>query len=300
MIKSFSKLDTFLTVTRERSLSKASAKLGISQPATTQKIKAIETYLGCKAIERKHNGITLTSEGKELYKIAIRMEKEINIAEKSILKIINKKLTFKLGASYIIGTYIIPGNCLNAMSKVIDNDVNLSIDNSRAIEQKVKDGQLDIGLIESTSRDNDLIYREWLEDEFVLVSNVPIPKIVHTEDLYNFSWILRDESSHTRRVITEVFDELTVSCNNFKVLSEVSNTIVLLQTIKKSEKVLNKPIVSVVSKYAIQDEVRNGELFEAKISGHTMKRKFYVVSSKENKHNAYVKSAVDYILLGKY
>ena len=34
MLKDFVKLETFLTVSRERSFSKASAKLGISQPAS--------------------------------------------------------------------------------------------------------------------------------------------------------------------------------------------------------------------------------------------------------------------------
>ncbi len=46
MLKDFVKLETFLTVARERSFSKASAKLGISQPAVTQQIKFIEKYLG--------------------------------------------------------------------------------------------------------------------------------------------------------------------------------------------------------------------------------------------------------------
>jgi len=137
MLKDFVKLETFLTVARERSFSKASAKLGISQPAVTQQIKFIEKYLGCKTIERKKNGIKLTGEGEELYKIAARLEKEINSSEKDILKIINKEMTFRLGASYTIGTYVIPGECLNAMSEAINNDVNLSIDVSDAIERLI-------------------------------------------------------------------------------------------------------------------------------------------------------------------
>ncbi|OQX50243.1 MAG: LysR family transcriptional regulator, partial [Epsilonproteobacteria bacterium 4484_20] len=88
MLKDFVKLETFLTVARERSFSKASAKLGISQPAVTQQIKFIEKYLAVKIIERKKNGIKLTPEGEELYKIATRLEKEIHSAEKDILKII--------------------------------------------------------------------------------------------------------------------------------------------------------------------------------------------------------------------
>ena len=299
MLKDFVKLETFLTVARERSFSKASAKLGISQPAVTQQIKFIEKYLGCKIIERKKNGIKLTGEGEELYKIATRLEKEINSSEKDILKIINKEMTFRLGASYTIGTYVIPGECLNAMSEAINNDVNLSIDVSDAIVQKLKDRKLDVGLIESPVIDHDLIYREWLEDELVLVSNVPIPKIVKTEELYEYRWICREESSHTRRVVSEVFEELGVSCKSFDVVSEVSNTTAVLQTIKKSKKDPAKPVVTIISKHAIADEVASGELFEARLRGFTMTRKFYIVYSKENKHNAYVDNVVDYILAGQ-
>ncbi len=298
MLKDFVKLETFLTVARERSFSKASAKLGISQPAVTQQIKFIEKYLGAKIIERKKNGIKLTNEGEELYKVATRLEKEIHSAEQDVLKIINKEITFRLGASYTIGTYIIPGQCLNTVGEAIHNSVQLDIDVSDKIVEKLKDRKLDVGLIESPIMDSDLIYREWLEDELVLVSNVPIPKIVKTEDLYTFDWICRNEASHTRKVVAEVFEELGVSCKNFNVLSEVSNTTTVLQTIKKSERNPDRPVVSILSKYAIMDEVANGELFEARLRGYTMSRNFYIVYSKENKHNAYVDQVVNFILAG--
>ncbi len=299
MLKDFVKLETFLTVARERSFSKASAKLGISQPAVTQQIKFIEKYLACKVIERKKNGIKLTNEGEELYKIATRLEKEIISSEQDILKIINKEITFRLGASYTIGTYIIPGQCLNTIGEAINNSVNLDIDLSDNIIEKLKDRKIDVGLIESPIIDPDLIYREWLEDELVVVSNVPIAKTLKTEELYEFDWVCRDEGSHTRKVVQEVFDELGVSCKSFNVLSEVSNTTSVLQTLKKSERNPEKPVVSIISKYAIMDEVANEELYEARLRGYTMTRKFFIVYSKENKHNAYVDNVVNYILAGR-
>ncbi|RLA68237.1 MAG: LysR family transcriptional regulator [Epsilonproteobacteria bacterium] len=298
MLKDFVKLETFLTVSRERSFSKASAKLGISQPAVTQQIKFIEKYLAVKVIERKKNGIKLTKEGDELYKIAARLEKEIHSSEQDILKIINKEITFRLGASYTIGTYVIPGQCLNTIGEAISNDIKLSIDLSEQIVQKIKDRKLDVGLIESPVMDNELIYREWLEDELVVVSNVPISKTLKTEELYDFSWICRDEESYTRKVVSEVFEELGVSCKSFNVLSEVSNTTAVLQTIKKSDKNLEKPVVSIISRQAILDELANGDLFEAKLRGYTMTRKYFIVYSKDNKHNAYVDKVVNYILSG--
>jgi len=292
MLKDFVKMETFLTVARERSFSKASAKLGISQPAVTQQIKYIENYLEAKIIDRKKNGIKLTAEGDELYKVITQLEKSIHALEKDVLKIIKKEMTFRLAASYTIGSYVIPGECLNSIGESIGNDVTLSIDVSDKIVQGIKERKFDVGLIESPIHDDALIYREWFDDELVIFSNSPLPKAVNTEELYDYKWICRDEGSHTRKLISEVFEELGVSCKSFNVLSEVSNTTAALQSVKR-------PTVSVISKYAIAEEVARGDLYEARIYGYTMSRKFYIVYSKENKNNVFIDNVVNYIISGK-
>jgi len=299
MLKDFVKMETFLTVARERSFSKASAKLGISQPAVTQQIKYIENYLEAKIIDRKKNGIKLTAEGDELYKVVAQLEKSILALEKDVLKIIKKEMTFKLAASYTIGSYIIPGECLNSIGESIGNDVTLSIDMSDKIIEGLKDRKFDVGLIESPVMDNELVYREWFDDELVIFSNSPLPKTVNTEELYDFKWICREEGSHTRKLVSEVFQELGVSCKSFDVLSEVSNSTAALQSIKRAKNYGDKPIVSVISKHAIADEVAKGELYESRIYGFTMKRTFFIVYTKENKNNVFIDNVVNYIIAGK-
>jgi molybdate transport repressor ModE-like protein len=85
MLTDFAKIETFLTVVREKSFSKASSKLGISQPAVTQQIKFMEDYLDTKIVERKKNGIRLTKEGTMLHTIALKLEKCVSNAEKELL-----------------------------------------------------------------------------------------------------------------------------------------------------------------------------------------------------------------------
>jgi len=250
MLSDFTKLNTFLVVVKEKSFSKASIKLGISQPAVTQQIKFIEEYLNTKIIERKKNGIRLTKDGKEFYSVVTRLEKAINNLEKDVLKIINKEMTFRLGASFTIGSYVIPGECLNTISENIGNDINLSIDSSDKIIQGIKDRKLDVGIIEVPIFNEDLIYREWFDDELVIVSNTPLPKMLRTEELYNFKWICREEGSHTRKLLTDVFEELEVSCKSFNVLSEVSNTTASLQSVKRANKSDENPTVTIISKHA--------------------------------------------------
>jgi DNA-binding transcriptional LysR family regulator len=300
MLKDFAKLETFLTVIRERSFSKASAKLGISQPAVTQQIKFIEKYLDCKIIERKKNGVVLTKEGEDLYRIALRLEKCINNAERDLIKIINKEITFRIGASFTIGNFIIPGKCLNNIKNVIRNDVQIKVELSEQVIDDILTKQIDLGLIESPIFKDDVIYREWLEDELVVFSNQPLPRTLKPEDMNSYRWICRDEASHTRRMVKEVFEEIGTECKNLDVLYEVDSSATLKAAILKAETDGEKPpIVSFISHVAIADEVESGQLYEARIRGYRIKRKLYIAYSKERKHDAFIENVVNYLQQNK-
>ncbi len=286
---------TFLTVVREKSFSKASAKLGISQPAVTQQIKFIEDYLDTRVVERKKNGIKLTKEGEDLYRIATKLEKAIQSSEKELLKIINKEFTFVVGASYAIGNYVLP-TYLQQLKEKINNEVHIRVAFSEDIIGQLLDKKIDIALIESPIFKDGLIYREWEEDELVIFSNQPIPKQLRKEDMYKFDWICRDENSHTRKLTAEVFEEIGVECSGFSVIGVVASSTAIKETIMRSPKDGTRPVVSVISSHVISDEVEEGKLFEARIKNYKIKRKFYIAYSKERKHDAFIDNVVTYLL----
>lgn len=295
MLKDFAKLMTFLTVVREKSFSKASAKLGISQPAVTQQIKFIEDYLDTRVVERKKNGIKLTKEGEDLFRIATKLEKAIQSSEKELLKIINKEFTFVVGASYAIGNYVLP-TYLQQLKEKINNEVHIRVAFSEDIIDQLLDKKIDIALIESPIFKDGLIYREWEEDELVIFSNQPIPKQLRKEDMYKFDWICRDENSHTRKLTAEVFEEIGVECSGFSVIGVVASSTAIKETIMRSPKDGTRPVVSVISRHVISDEVEEGKLFEARIKNYKIKRKFYIAYSKERKHDAFIDNVVTYLL----
>jgi DNA-binding transcriptional LysR family regulator len=295
MLKDFAKLHTFLTVIKEKSFSKASAKLGISQPAVTQQIKFIEEYLDTKIVERKKNGIKLTKEGEDLYRIATRLDKAINASEKELLKIINKEFTFVIGSSYAIGNYIMP-RYLGKIKEKINNEVYMNVGLSEELIEAIEDKKIDIALIESPIFKDGIIYREWMEDELVVFSNQPIPKQLRREDMYAFDWICRDEKSHTRRLTSEVFEEIGVECASFNVIGVVQSPTAIKESVMRSPKDAARPVVSVISRHVIQDEVANGTLYEARIKGHKIERKLYIAYGKERKHDAFVDNVVNYLL----
>ncbi len=295
MLKDFAKLQTFLMVIKEKSFSKASAKLGISQPAVTQQIKFIEDYLDTRIVERKKNGILLTKEGEDLYRIAVRLEKAISGSEKELLKIINKDFTFVMGSSNAIGNYVLP-NYLGEIKKRIDNNVYMNVGQSSEIINQLEDKKIDVALIESPVFRDGIVYREWVIDELVVFSNQPLKKHLTADDLLEYDWICRDEHSHTRKLTSEVFEEIGVQCNNFNVLGVLGSPTAIKESILHADKDAERPLVSIMSRHVIADELKDGRLFEARLKNYKIERNFYIAYLKERKHDAFVDNVVNYLL----
>ncbi|MDD5157433.1 LysR family transcriptional regulator [Sulfurimonas sp.] len=295
MLNDFAKLETFLMVIKEKSFSKASAKLGISQPAVTQQIKFIEEYLGTKVVDRKKNGIILTKEGEDLYRIAMRLEKAILSSEKDLLKIINKDFTFSIGSSNAIGNYILP-NYLGEIKKRINNNIYMNVALSAEVIDQLEDKKIDLALVESPVFRDGITYREWVVDELVVFSNQPIKKHLSADDLLCFDWICRDENSHTRKLTSEAFEEMEVQCSNFNVLGILGSPTAIKEAIMFADRNSERPIVSVMSRHVIAQELKEGRLFEARLKNYKLERNFYIAYLKDRKHDAFVDNVVTFLL----
>lgn len=295
MLSDFTKLQTFLTVVRERSFSKASAKLGISQPAVTQQIKFIEDYLDTKVIDRKKNGIKLTKEGDQLLVVVQKLEKAIASAEKELLKLIDKDVRFVLGASFVIGNYILP-TFLNDIKSQIKNDIAVNVGLSEDVLSQLKDKKVDMVLIDSPIFEDGIIYREWKEDEIVIFSNQKLPKKLKSEDLLSYKWVCRNRDSHTRTLFKESLDAAGMpDCDNFNMISEATSPTLIVQTVLHSSKD-DVPTCSIVSKYAINDFVKASILFDARLPNVKMQRKLYIAYLKERKHDPFIDNVVNYLI----
>lgn len=296
MLRDFAKINTFLTVVRQKSFSKASKKLGISQPAVTQQIKLLESYLKTSIVDRKKNGIGLTKSGKDFYKIAQKVERFINNTEKEVMQIIDKKATFMLGSSHSIAKYIV-SRFLGNIKDAIGHDINVQAGTSKEILELLIDRKIDMALVGVTAPNNAIMYREWLSDELVLCSKSKLPQYFKKEALYDYKWLTRDDNSTVHTALQDSFLTFGVDYNKFDIASVVNSSTVIKQTLLKTEITNNKkPLIAFMSKHAIRDEVENGTLNMARIRGLKFDRKLYVAYLKDEKQNALIDTAANYII----
>ncbi len=146
----------FLEVAKEKSISKASYNLHITQPALSKKIKALEDYLGTNLFFRNSTGVTLTKEG------VFFLENIENVVEqfeaiKSGIKNVSNVNYISIGALASIATYILP-NILN--SHPSDMTIDLKVSNvTRDLINDYKENKLNALIVES-------IYGELLEQSY--------------------------------------------------------------------------------------------------------------------------------------
>ncbi len=122
---SFSQLQHFLAVADQGSVRAAADALGLSQPAVSKSLRALETALGATLIQRDARGSKLTPPGRLLYSRARLIENEVHRASAEI-----RDLAGIDGGRIAIGASAIPSIVLmpRALEQIRKQHRNVFID----------------------------------------------------------------------------------------------------------------------------------------------------------------------------
>ena len=139
-------LRTFVTVARERSITRASELLFLSQPAVSAHIKAMEDELGLVLFERTPRGMSLTGHGTKLCAKAEQMlalHQDLLDEARRIKGRVSGKL--RLGSNHSTSAQVM-GKLLTRLSeRCPDVEVALEYGSSAEILRAIRGGTLDAG-----------------------------------------------------------------------------------------------------------------------------------------------------------
>lgn len=101
-------MQTFVRVVESKSLSAAARAQGLSLPAVSRQLRALETELGTSLIARSTRRLSLTDKGREWYAHCIRVLRDVDAAKESMREtaevrgsvVVSSSLTF--GMSFVI------------------------------------------------------------------------------------------------------------------------------------------------------------------------------------------------------
>jgi DNA-binding transcriptional LysR family regulator len=169
MIDNLTDLKYFLEVAKTGNITRASERLGVTQPSITQALKRLEEKTGIILLERSRKGSSLTRQGEGLFKIGERMLLEWERDTRMIAQGQKEPMgRYSLGvhrsvAQYTLGEFLPP-----LLDKFPELEFNLIHDLSRKIAEQVISRECDLGLVINTIPHPDLVIHKLMTDEVTL------------------------------------------------------------------------------------------------------------------------------------
>ncbi|MCS3532101.1 LysR family transcriptional regulator [Chryseobacterium sp. JUb7] len=272
------RLKVFHTVATRSSFTRASEELNISQPAVTKHIKEIENQLNTKLFDRKGTSIQLTPSGKILFEYAEKIRNIYRDLEFEINQI-NQQHKGKLiiGASTTVAQYILPEILAKFNAYYKDLKIELITHNTEIISELLKEGKIDLGIIEGESQSNYFEYKIFKADEIVLVAKAGHPlvnKTLHLKDLYTVDLVFREQGSGSLEFIQNRLKEKGLNINELNVIMQLGSS----ESIKNY--LIHSDSMAFLSISTILNELKNNQLSIIDIKNFSIERNFHFILPK--------------------
>jgi len=268
----------FVSVFKNKSFSKASDEVQLTQPTISNHIRALEDELDCKLFDRSKKTIVPTKEAEVLYGHSVDIIEKADTI-KDALGQLKKELTGKLviGASTIPGVYLMPRVMTEFQKKYPSISFQILISDSRGIVESITRHELLLGIVGAKLGHEQINYTPFVEDELIVVSSPSLVKdgTMTLKELVKMPMVLREEGSGTRRETEKFLEGRGVSLDDLRVNSIFGSTDAVKQAVKAGLG------VSILSRYSVADELEHNILEEIKLTDIQMKRRFYVVTHKK-------------------
>lgn len=169
MIENLTDLRYFLEVAKTGNITRASERLGVTQPSVTMALKRLEEKTGTILLERSRKGAYLTRQGEALSKMGERMlsewERELRVIAQGQK---DPSGSYSLGVHISVADYTLGHFVPELLNKYPQIEFNFIHDLSRKVVEKVISRECDIGIVINPVPHPDLVMHKLLTDEVTL------------------------------------------------------------------------------------------------------------------------------------
>lgn len=266
-------LRVFMEVAKENSLTKASKKLLISQPAITMQIKKLEQELGLKLVCTNGRGIKLSEAGQFLFDNARYLFKLEESIENKLIDFRNqKKESLRIASTYLPASYFLPKWLAEFKKIYSDIDINLYSNNSQETIKNLLSHNADVAFV---------VKEKWVSPELNMIhlcdvdfwfivssSNKYAGKIIELSQLLKEPFLLREKGSSTRELLLSICKKNDLPMPNIGI--QFHGLTESIQTVIAGYGVMLAPSL-MVDKY-----LERGEIGIIKVNGIDIKRPIYL------------------------
>ena len=272
-------LEAFVQVAEGGSFSKAARELYLTQPTISAHISSLEKELNVRLFVRNTKEVSLSDNGKDLYKYAKQMvDLQGKIEEHFGMRKDSGKHCITIAASTIPAQYLLPKVLMRFNEKYPEEQFKIKETDSAQVVTQIVDCMADVGFTGTVLEKKHCKYIPFYKDELVIIApNMEKYRRIQEECPNDISWlerehvIMREEGSGTRKEAEKQLRSAGVNMADLEIIASIENQ----ETIKKS--VRQGMGVSILSRLAATDEAKAGQMLIFPIPGADEVRDINVV-----------------------
>jgi DNA-binding transcriptional LysR family regulator len=259
-------LAAFCEVVERKSFSQAAERLGVTQPAVSLQVRALEKRLGTQLLDRSGRRVEPTEAGQRLYRAAQRMltleEQLLDEVSGTDGGVLRGELA--LGASTGPGGTVVPVLLGEFQREHPELRVVLSVSDTNHVIEQVADREHELGVVGAAPRHRGVVFEPFFRDEVILAvprGHAFAGKEVSLDDLRAEPLILMQEGAGVRQVIEDELRAAGVRLRDLDVRLELG----LQESVKSA--VAAGFGVTFISRSGVEAELAAGTVASARVKG---------------------------------
>ena len=269
-------LRAFVSVVDLGSFSEAARQSGISQPAVTMQIKALESEVGATLLERRYHRVNLTEAGHALLPHARNILAELGRAGEDIAAL-SDSITGRLviAASTTPGDYVIPrllGDFVRMHPQV---HVEIAVHDTAGAVAAVASGEADLGVCGAETPSAKVVFEELGCDEIVTICPLDHPLAGQTDvpfsALAEADWVGRETGSGTGRTVRAALESHGVDPDELRVIAELGSGEAIVSAVEGGLG------IAMLSERVASKALQLGTIARVEVEGPSIRRTFFIV-----------------------
>jgi len=269
-------LAAFVAVVEKKSFSQAAERLGVTQPAVSLQIQALEKRLGVQLVDRSGRRVEPTEAGQRFYRNAQR----VLAAEQQLFDELDEgdRLVgrLELGASTGPGGSVVPVVLAELARTNPELSVALTVADTHRIVELVADRAVELGVVGFAKRHRSVAFEPLFRDQVVLAcppGHAFAGKTISLDDLRGETLILMQDGAGVREAIEDALRGAGVRARDFDARLELG----LQESVRTAVEAGYG--VTFISRTGIESALDAGTLAEARVEGLEPARDIFLARS---------------------
>jgi DNA-binding transcriptional LysR family regulator len=286
-------LAAFCAVVERRSFSQAAERLGVTQPAVSLQVQALEKRLATQLLDRSGRRVEPTEAGLRLYRGAQRL---LSLEEQLVAEVAGKAEgdlagTLEIGASTGPGGIVLAQLLCEFQAENPELHVALSVFDTQTVVELVADRELELGVVGAARRHRGVAFEPFFHDTVILAvppGHAFAGKTVTLDQLRAETLIVMQEGAGVRQTIEDELRRAGTRLRDLDVRLELGLQESVTSAVRAGYG------VTFISRSSVEPDLAAGTVAEARVEGLELEREIFLVRAAGRAETRAARAFVDF------